>query len=274
MICLVKTRANEPRIRKFCKKFKRKWEWAACPANGYSGGIIILWKKDLGQVTPLCFSRNVMHIIASDGVFKTWLISIVYNGQTVKEQQSTWLELNKLTSVVGPWIILGDFNTVRTHEERKGGKPNWTSGMKSDLFNSFIIHNNLVELKFSGPEFTWCNNQRGSSRIWTRLDRALCNNEWLNEVHHYHLSHLARCQSDHSPLLLNCKKVKELRLKPFRFDNNWTLLPECHRAVSGIWRSGDTGNPMHAISHKFHTLKKDLSKNCMGYSQNLARNIK
>ncbi|KAJ0984543.1 hypothetical protein J5N97_002899 [Dioscorea zingiberensis] len=168
---------------------------------------------------------------------------------------------------------MGDFNAVRSLEERKGGRTSWQSGMKSDLFNSFIAHSNLAELKFSGSPFTWCNNQGGQSRIWARLDRALCNYDWLNEISQYQMTHLARYQSDHSPLLVTCQKYSDSRKRLFKFDNNWIHLPKCHDIVASIWRIRGSGNPMHDTSHKIHNLKKDLIRKCRGYSQKLSKEI-
>lgn len=57
MICLVETRANSERIGKFCSRLSRDWDWAAILADGFSGGILVCWKKDIGLVTPIAFSR-------------------------------------------------------------------------------------------------------------------------------------------------------------------------------------------------------------------------
>ncbi|KAJ0969474.1 hypothetical protein J5N97_022351 [Dioscorea zingiberensis] len=145
--------------------------------------------------------------------------------------------------------------------------------MKTKLFNCFIAHNNLHELKFLGSLFTWCNNQAGYSRIYARLDRILANHEWLDQAPSYQVTHLARCQSDHSPLLLNIKNQDPPRRKPFRFDNNWIHLEECRESVANIWTCDNTRNPMHDLSHKFHMLKQDLNKKCKGSSQRIEKDI-
>lgn len=35
---------------------------------------------------------------------------------------------------------------------------------KARHFNAFILLNQLVDLGFSGPQFTWCNYQNGLAR--------------------------------------------------------------------------------------------------------------
>lgn len=57
LVCLVETRADSSRVDRFCKKLPRHWEWAAILADGFSGGIFVLWNPIIGKVTPLAFSR-------------------------------------------------------------------------------------------------------------------------------------------------------------------------------------------------------------------------
>lgn len=52
---------------------------------------------------------------------------------------------------------------------------------RAHFFLNFIDYNNLLDLNFSGPMFTWCNNQLGSSCRWARLDRGLVNSTWLDK---------------------------------------------------------------------------------------------
>lgn len=53
IFCLVETREDNGRINNFCSKLGHKWAWAAIVAGGYSGGIIVIWKKQVGKITPL-----------------------------------------------------------------------------------------------------------------------------------------------------------------------------------------------------------------------------
>lgn len=57
MLALVETRANCDRAFRFCNQFAIYWNWVAIPADGYFGGIIILWPKNLGRITPVAHSR-------------------------------------------------------------------------------------------------------------------------------------------------------------------------------------------------------------------------
>lgn len=61
---------------------------------------------------------------------------------------------------------------------------------KACFFKNFVDSNNLFDLVFSSPSFTWCNNQTGSARYWARLYHCLVNMEWSNTARNYNLQHL------------------------------------------------------------------------------------
>lgn len=55
-----------------------------------------------------------------------------------------------------PWLLNGNFNTITSSDEHKGGDFKCYAS-KSTLLSNFIMDNNLNDLGFSGPRFTWCN---------------------------------------------------------------------------------------------------------------------
>lgn len=79
IICLVETRANENRLNRFVSTIDHKWGWAAIEANGYSGGIIAIWQRQIGLVTPVARSRYALHLVISAGSHSDWVLSIIFN---------------------------------------------------------------------------------------------------------------------------------------------------------------------------------------------------
>lgn len=79
IVCLVETRANSERVDRFCNKIPRHWEWAAILADGFLGGIIVLWNPIIGMVTHLAISRHALHLVVSTTMSKTFIISMIYN---------------------------------------------------------------------------------------------------------------------------------------------------------------------------------------------------
>ncbi|KAG5628289.1 hypothetical protein H5410_000006 [Solanum commersonii] len=90
-----------------------------------------------------------------------------------------------------PWAVCGDFNTIITREEKKGGNPfNITD---STPFINCIDDCMLMDAGYSDNNFTWCNNHKKVSRkMWEILDRLLINNEWEELFKSTTVQHLAR----------------------------------------------------------------------------------
>lgn len=173
IVCLVKTRANSERVDCFCSKIPRHWEWAALLANGYSGGIIVMWNKEFGHVALFAVNK-ALHLIISPYPSSIFIISIIYNSNRLYSQHSLSLELSRLTNFNFPWLLIGDFNTIVNRNEHKGGLLRYYSHIAIS-FSEFINANNLIDHNFSRPKFTWCINQSGATRWWARLDRCLVN---------------------------------------------------------------------------------------------------
>ncbi|KAH0642539.1 hypothetical protein KY290_034120 [Solanum tuberosum] len=91
-------------------------------------------------------------------------VTIVYAKCTSGERHELWTDLNKVHNTIpGPWYIGGDFNVILDPEEKMGGK---THKMRDSLdFSSFMDACEVVDLGFTGPKFTWCNNRKPRKRI-------------------------------------------------------------------------------------------------------------
>lgn len=71
------------------------------------------------------------------------------------------------------WLLLGDFNSVVSQTEKKGGRP--VASSSSGGLRQFITNNGLIDLGFNGNPFTWNNGRGGCANIRERLDRGLVN---------------------------------------------------------------------------------------------------
>ncbi|XP_039146778.1 uncharacterized protein LOC120283989 [Dioscorea cayenensis subsp. rotundata] len=174
IFCLVETRADNSRLDIFCSKLGQKWAWAAIAADGFSGGLIVIWQKQLGKVSPLARSRYVLHLVVTNVKNESWILSTVYNSNHYQVQTTVWYELSGIASLNLPWILIGDFNTIASLDEFQGGSRSYYR-RKARVFSDFISVNNLFDVNYTGSRFTWCNNQYGVARKWARLDRCLIN---------------------------------------------------------------------------------------------------
>jgi endonuclease/exonuclease/phosphatase family metal-dependent hydrolase len=96
------------------------------------------------------------------------------------------------------WCILGDFNAVRSIEERRSRSVNINNDDFAP-FNHFIDDNFLFDLPLCGRNFTW---YRGDGLSMSRLDHFLLSEDWLLLFPNCIQSALPRGLSDHCPIML------------------------------------------------------------------------
>ncbi|KAK8661633.1 hypothetical protein V6N13_091231 [Hibiscus sabdariffa] len=129
-----------------------------------------------------------------------------------------------------PWVIIGDFNATICLSDRRG----CASSAKPDLdFQCAIFDCGLHDLGSHGPSFNWYKGQCS-----VRLDRAFCNNMWLNAFPSSLVLHLLRMKSDHRPIMLNIQGAPSSSpIKPFRYLVGWSLHRDFQRFLQDNWNS-------------------------------------
>lgn len=70
---------NSGVLARFCRSFHKKWEWAVVPTLGMPGGIIVLWRFEVGVVTPVVQSRHELNLVISAHKAEEWILTIVHN---------------------------------------------------------------------------------------------------------------------------------------------------------------------------------------------------
>ncbi|XP_052287360.1 uncharacterized protein LOC127898893 [Citrus sinensis] len=185
-------------------------------AEGFSGGIWILW-KNLFDVEIVENHTQFIHLkISRNNNLLTWMTAI-YASPNPSIRRHLWNELAKIAlTVQGPWLLGGDFNTILYNSEKKGGSPMGAGVCR--LFQSWFHSHGMHDLPFHGPRFTW---SRGN--LFKRLDRVICNGDWAQTYAASTVLHLPKFISDHRPLLVkeNINPPRNLNSRPFRFQAAW-----------------------------------------------------
>ncbi|XP_071939165.1 uncharacterized protein [Coffea arabica] len=101
--------------------------------------------------------------------------SFVHAKCTLEERWELWQALLLEKPCSQPWCICRDFNVVISPQVKKGGHP--FGNLEGLELMSFMENAEIFDMRFSGPNFTWCNNRHNRARIWKRLDRLLVNVE-------------------------------------------------------------------------------------------------
>ncbi|XP_073002499.1 uncharacterized protein [Typha latifolia] len=224
-----------------------------------SGGIMVIWKKEIGWVDVAVVSRYAVHLTITLMSGKTWIWTMVYASTHIESQQELWEELMHMATINTPWAIIGDFNAFLSPQEKRcSGEV--IMGPKCKAFAKFVDDTGLCDLGYEGIPYTWCNNQKGDRRMWIRLDRALGNTEWVSEHPASKVQHLDRGASNHAPILLRVPLATAKVRRPFRFELYLMKYEECQSIVKDTWARHADDNPMHALTHHVSELRRSLNR--------------
>ncbi|XP_020249130.1 uncharacterized protein LOC109826511 [Asparagus officinalis] len=221
-----------------------------------------------GIVISLQFKNNIIReyitcsIDSGDGRFSS-LCTIVYALNQMTSRRILWRDLLTFKyNVNGSWIIGGDFNAITSYDEKIGGVP--VSDADIEDFQSFITISQLLHIRSIGCYFTWNNKQDVETRIWSRLDRCLVNEDWIHLYTTSQVEYLLPSCSDNSPALLIIEDDDDIEGKGlFKFFNMWVKHPDFISTVKSIWEQNIEGYKMYSFHSKLKKLKhalKELNK--------------
>ncbi|KAH0654383.1 hypothetical protein KY289_032061 [Solanum tuberosum] len=92
-----------------------------------------------------------------------FMITFVYAKCKDVLRRTLWERFIHLSTVKIPWCTMGDFNVITSIDEKKGGIP--YNMNKSFEFISVIEGSGLIDLGYSGSQYTWCNNRAEEARV-------------------------------------------------------------------------------------------------------------
>ena len=230
---LVESKHKKP----FQPRLKRLWgddDYDFCEifaSDTNSGGIIVVWDKQ-------SFKASMKHkgdrwVLIEGSIINynfECCIGVIYGHNDRVGRLNMFDELKtKMENINKPILILGDFNVTLHSGERTGT----VTGIRSMLeFSEWINDLGLIDIPLHGVRFTWCRNESKS-----RLDRALCDHEWLRKFPNMNLRGLCRSFSDHNPLLLMMEVYNNWGPKPFRCYDAWFQHPHFKHFMVSEWRN-------------------------------------
>lgn len=192
--------------------------WLYKSSIGSSGGILLGINESKFEILDSWindFSISV-HIKNNNNSFE-WLLTVVY-GPTISSHRSAFLNELQQTSLLGPlaWLACGDFNLIRSRNERQG--PSFNISL-SNRFNNLISDLHLIELPLHNRKFTWARSASSTSKAL--LDRFFCTHSWLQHYPTSLVTSLPRTFSDHNPLLLHTSSISTYHSNSIRFEKTW-----------------------------------------------------
>ena len=128
-------------------------------------------------------------------------------------------------------------------------------------FRETIHQCKLKDLGCCGPDFTWCNMQKGESRMFLRLDRALATLEWIDHYKDIKVHNLVESTSNHCALLIFDATIqKHPNRRRFQFEAMWTKREECKDIIQEEWDGSQELNSPIGIAARLSCCTENLSR--------------
>ncbi len=224
LIFLIETKLYSVEIDALNKRFNFPYVISVnCDSPNRNGGLSLFCRESISvnvlTLTPNCIE---IEILACSFCDFPWGFTGVYGWPRSIDRHKTWTLLCDIKDASSlPWICVGDFNEILWSHGKCGGLPKNITMMT--YFREALDDCDLADLGYSGPNFTWCNNQQGIAMIRERLDRGLGNTLWTTHFPNTHVTNLPRIGSDHSPIRVEVDIAarRHRRGKLFRFEAAW-----------------------------------------------------
>ncbi|XP_035540286.1 uncharacterized protein LOC118344249 [Juglans regia] len=240
----------------------RKLVWDFHFADGISnsaegGKLWLLWTQGIGCQVIAKSNQHITVVIEENN--RRMRLSVVYAKCLTQERRQLWQEISDIPSPADDWVVVGDFNIIRSDAEKRGGRPRSAAAMEE--FNHFINLGGLQEMTFMGEPFSWCNGHASLTRSWARLDRILMNNSCATNYPSACMEYLSRSSSDHAPMVMWLDKPStRYDPSPFKFQEMWTRHEDFLNCVKTVWKEEAMGNGLWKLACKLKELRVALKK--------------
>ncbi|GJZ48173.1 putative RNA-directed DNA polymerase [Tanacetum coccineum] len=144
-------------------------DWAYSSSIGASGGIITMRDTRTFEVDCQFSNRNFLGVTSSwRGLSSKVGLFNVYAPQSSSLKEQLWSSIERvIADMDATWIIFGDFNVVRSLNERIGSSFDVN---EANTFNDFISRSGLCDLPLGGRRFTHFDKE---GRKASKLDRFI-----------------------------------------------------------------------------------------------------
>ena len=235
--------------------------WGSLANYGFdpAGRIWVLWNPTAVSVSLIGSSSQVLHCLVK--VLSTsveCLISFIYASNSSEERHLLWNELRQFATCSKPWVLLGDFNNIRSSGDKSGGSTLPYDDM--DDFNSCLSTAGLDDIPYTGQHFTWCNQRLDEARIYCKLDRILANDAWFLGIRSFSAYFHSAGISDHSLGILFLGEKRANVKTPFRFFDYWADHDNFLPSVAAAWNKAVSGTPMFVLASKLKETKVALKR--------------
>ncbi|KAL2904668.1 LINE-1 reverse transcriptase-like protein [Bienertia sinuspersici] len=184
--------------------------------------------------------------------------SFVYAHNTANERKGLWDDLRRYKrNYEGPWLLMGDINCVLDYGERLGSM---VRQHEIDPGKTYFEECGLSDIAYTGAYYTWSNKQEAEGRVYSKLDRIMANDQWVNLFSTEQAVFLPAGISDHSPGVLMGNNTVGKGIKPFKYFNMWSTALDYKERIKRGWNQEYQGCLMFQLRQKLKAIKQELKE--------------
>ncbi|XP_074262939.1 uncharacterized protein LOC141585787 [Silene latifolia] len=191
-----------------------------------------------------------------------WYLVLFYGASKFELRGRVFAELeDSLRGLNHSYLIVGDFNQVDYGCDKLSINKNYIRGACD--FNNWKLRNELLDIPFKGPRFTWCNNRKGEKRVYEWIDKALGSKGWFTIFLETGIKHYPIQISDHAPIEVDLNLTKNNSKKPYKLDA-WVLdYSDCIQVIKEVWSINDVGSPAFRVVRKLARVRQSVKKRAL-----------
>ena len=158
IVILVETKIKQSRVQAQKNLIWPDAELFTNDSNETFGRIWVLWHPNSINAWFISATDQFIHLKVEDKKNGCQFNFIgIYASNSMQERNTLWSDLTNIANgcLNVPWIVLGDFNTVRYTNEKEGGRQLSESQLQS--FNDYIDTAALFNMKSVGNWLSWSN---------------------------------------------------------------------------------------------------------------------
>lgn len=179
LVGCLETKVRQQNVTKVIRKFGADWCFYFDYSQAPNGRIWLEWKQSCVKETILDRTAQLVHGQVQDqnSQFQCKM-SFVYGCNTIEGRRGSWEALRHISiSIVEPWIVLGDFNTILFAKDRVNRMPVHLN--ETVDFQNCITDIGLGQVNRKGWLYSWCNKRDVADRIYNHIDWVFGNDKWF-----------------------------------------------------------------------------------------------
>ncbi|XP_074301544.1 uncharacterized protein LOC141632943 [Silene latifolia] len=254
---LIETRVRSCSINKVHQGLGLHWAIVNNNCCLEGGRIWLIWNAIHYNVEVL---NKVAQVINARVTFlptgEVWWLSLVYGFNRLAKRVTLLQALTHMKTMdTGPWVVMGDFNTVLAMNERISSE---VSDAEVRDFQQCIDECEIRDIPAHGAYYTWNNKHEAGDMVFSRIDRAMVNDEWLLQFQDTITMFHPKGLFDHCPCTMVLNFEGGYRKGSFKYFNMWGKDYKFIPVVKRIWEQQVAGFKMFQFVKKLKAFKKPL----------------